>query len=581
MCSLNQFFNAVNYALQITNYHNLFLKVKQYQILESVILKRDTIGILPTGYGKSIIFHLLPFAADYLSQNNTTNGNIALIVTPLNAIIDDQISFLKKHGIEAVALNAISVAHVERESDNEEDGTKTSVDRDCQENGLALDPSTKRDIKEGKFKIIYAHPEAFISCKEGRKLLMSNVIQQNVFACVIDEGHLVQEWGVEFRKDFAKLSQLGSIFPEAPLLVLTATAPKHLQEALTSSLLLNNPRKIVANLDRPNIFIHKEKRLPASTGEESFRSILLPIVNGLKDKLRQYPLTIIYLPLKWCGYAYKLFLDEMGEKSHIPPGDRTPEKCLFAQFHAPQTQLMKDEIMKQLQGPDETRSIRVVFATVAMGIGVNIFDIRHVVHISAPGTIESYYQEIGRAGRDGKPAKASIFYNGHDVSTNKPGMTTAMRNFCSENEKCLRDLILDYLGSPSHSMKKILRHSCCSNCSKLCECLSCQIELGEIHVGEAGHIDQDDGVSVIRYVSPIQRTKMKRLMQKYRLHLGQTGHHIGGIDQRTGVTLELIESIVSKCEDIKSAEDMLLKFEIWDMKHAQSFFKIINDVCQQ
>ena len=104
--------------------------MKQYQILESVILKRDIIGILPTGYGKSSIFHLLPFAADYLSQNNALNGNIDLIVTLLTAIIDDQISFLKKHGIEAVVLNAISVAHVKRESDNEEDGTKTSVDRD-------------------------------------------------------------------------------------------------------------------------------------------------------------------------------------------------------------------------------------------------------------------------------------------------------------------------------------------------------------------------------------------------------------------------------------------------------------------
>ena len=171
----------------------------------------------------------------------------------------------------------------------------------------------------------------------------------------------MQEWRVKFRKDFAKLSQLGSIFTEAPLSVLTATAPKHLQEALTSALPLNNPRKIVVNLDRPNIFIHKEKRLPASIGEESFRSMLLPIANGLKDKLKHYPLPIIYLTLKWCGYAYKLFLDEMGKKSHIPPGDRTPEKCLFAQFHVPQTQLMKHEIMKQLQGPDETRSIRVVF----------------------------------------------------------------------------------------------------------------------------------------------------------------------------------------------------------------------------
>jgi hypothetical protein len=116
-------------------------------------------------------------------------------------------------------------------------------------------------------------------------------------------------------------------------------------------------------------------------------------VNGLKDKLRQYPLTIIYLPLKWCGYAYKLFLDEMGEKSHIPPGDRTPEKCLFAQSHVPQTQLMKHEIMKHLQGPDETRSIRVVFATVAIGSIESYFMI--IVMAWGRGTSLLYIYSLG------------------------------------------------------------------------------------------------------------------------------------------------------------------------------------------
>ncbi len=79
--------------------------------------------------------------------------------------------------------------------------------------------------------------------------------------------------------------------------------------------------------------------------------------NELKKKLKQYPLTLIYLPLKWCGYAFKMFLEEMGEKSYFPIGDKRPENCLFAQYHAPQTQLMKDEILRQLQGPDECRSI--------------------------------------------------------------------------------------------------------------------------------------------------------------------------------------------------------------------------------
>ena len=124
MFLLNQFFHAIKYALRVTNYENIFLKVKQYQVVESVLLKRQTIGILATGYGKSVIFHLIPFAADYLYKNfngrNIQNGNIILIITPLNAIIDDQISILKKHGIKATVLRADTITAITKESDTEE-----------------------------------------------------------------------------------------------------------------------------------------------------------------------------------------------------------------------------------------------------------------------------------------------------------------------------------------------------------------------------------------------------------------------------------------------------------------------------
>ncbi|XP_028408660.1 uncharacterized protein LOC114531216 [Dendronephthya gigantea] len=526
---------------------NYGLYFKQYQILESILVKkRDTIGILPTGYGKSVIFHILPYVADYLNTsihvrkgNTTTHGNIVLVITPVNALIDNQITILQEQGVQAAILKTVSKSHSKKESDVECNAEAATTDI-CEDNvhvaELSVNSTTKENIKEGMFKILFAHPEAFISCKEGRRLLLSKVLQQNVIACVIDEGHLVEEWGVEFRKDFAKLFQLGLLFPAAPLLVLTATAPKHVIEALKNTLVLSKPKVVVANLDRSNIFISKEKRLPSST-------------------------------------------DILREKNYFPPGDKKPENCLFAQFHAPQTEQMKNEILKQLQGPNESRSIRVIFATVAIGIGVNILDVRHVVHISVPGTIESYYQEIGSAGRDGKPAKASLYYNGHDISHSKPGMTTAMRDFCSQEDVCLRKIVLDYLGSPAPLASKdkcIQQHSCCINCSRMCMCLNCKQDPVELPYGFQEH----EPKPLLRSVSDAQRGKIRKQMKDYRLKLGKTGCRIGSIDTRTGVTLELIESIVSECDNVKSAEEMYSRFEIWDIEHAHSFFEIIENICE-
>ena len=104
--------------------------------------------------------------------------------------------------------------------------------------------SGKKDLDKCRFKIVYAHPESFISCKEGRKVLMSSSLQERIFTVIIDKAHLVEEWGKEFWKDFGKLSQLTSLFSSSPVLVLTATAPKHTPDALIIHLNLEKPRTI-------------------------------------------------------------------------------------------------------------------------------------------------------------------------------------------------------------------------------------------------------------------------------------------------------------------------------------------------
>ena len=143
---------------------------------------------------------------------------------------------------------------------------------------------------------------------------------------------------------------LASFFPNAPKLAMTATAPPAYQTVITNSVCLWSPLIIRLSPDRPNIYLEMHDRMPSWHSIDGYNAILEPLAKQLTEQRQAFPLTIVYLPLKYCGYAYRLFEREMGDEQFLKE-PRCPEMCLFAQFHIPQTEDMKRAILKDLLSP--------------------------------------------------------------------------------------------------------------------------------------------------------------------------------------------------------------------------------------
>ena len=267
--------------------------------------------------------------------------------------------------------------------------------------------------------------------------------------------------GDDFRPDFSRLGMLCALFPDVPVLALTATASKRDRAIIRNTLHLKDPLEVLVSPNRPNIYYKKLFRVGPDL--ESYESILQPIAEGLQKETVNYPLSIVYMTLKWCGFAYKMFDKILGGKQYYPSDtEAVPENRIFAQFHAPQTTKMKKHILKELTSP--VSKIRVVFATVAMGMGVDIQSIRHIIHIGPPCTVREYIQETGRAGRDGHLSTAVLFYNNADIGVNRKKIGQEIREYCHLENKCMRKYLLQCLDSELSDISD--GYLCCSNCNK-------------------------------------------------------------------------------------------------------------------
>ncbi len=300
----------------------------------------------------------------------------------------------------------------------------------------------KKEILTKQNKLIYMTPEYLITAEDFIKELADT---GNLAMVCIDEAHAVSTWGLDFRPGYTKLGVIRTWAPSIPILTLTATASTKVREDIVSILKLYKPELIIGNFDRPNLLIRVQERHD-------------DIMTNISDLLDKYTneYIIIYCKTRDETDALAKKINDLG----INCGS----------YHAGMSDMERQAVQQDFIDGD----IKCIIATIAFGMGINIPNVRLVVHYNCPKNIESYYQEIGRAGRDGKPSECVLFYSTKDFKTNrfflKSIQNPAQLIYQEKQIKCIEK----YVYSPECRRKLILENfgqkmdSCtnCDNCLK-------------------------------------------------------------------------------------------------------------------
>ncbi len=316
----------------------------QAAIIEAVLAGRDALVLMPTGGGKSLCYQIPALL----------RPGAGLVVSPLIALMQDQVRALHELGIEAAFLNS-------------------TLSREEQADVI-------RRLKAGDIQLLYVAPERLVQ-PQTQSLLAD--VPLSVIA--IDEAHCVSQWGHDFRQDYLALDRLGELFPSVPRLALTATATQIVRDEIVERLALNDPGVFVSPFDRPNIrYAVQPKTDP--------RRQLGEFLRGHTGRTG-----IVY-----CLSRKKV--ESMAESLQRDGFNALP-------YHAG----LSAEMRADHQHRFLTEEAVIIVATIAFGMGIDRPDVRFVVHLDLPKNIESYYQETGRAGRDGEPADAWMVYGLQDV----------------------------------------------------------------------------------------------------------------------------------------------------------------------
>ncbi|MEE9438098.1 MAG: DNA helicase RecQ [Saprospiraceae bacterium] len=313
-------------------------RTPQEEIIRHTMSGKDALVIMPTGGGKSLCFQIPALASDGLT----------LVVSPLIALMNDQVMNLKQVGVSAAALHSNMTSQETME--------------------------VERKINNNEIKLLYMSPERINN--DNTKRYLSNC---NIKLIAIDEAHCVSIWGNDFRPDYVQLATLRNTFPSVPILALTATADETTQQDICTQLKLNDPKVFISSFERKNIVTYSH------AGQKK----LDKIAHILSDYREE------------CGIIYCL-----SRKDTEKVSARLNSLGLNTDYyHAG----MNAEDRYRVQRAFQNDQIKIICATIAFGMGIDKSNIRFVIHHNMPKNLEAYYQEIGRAGRDGNPAVAHLF----------------------------------------------------------------------------------------------------------------------------------------------------------------------------
>ena len=334
----------------------------QQQIIESIGLGRDTLGLMPTGGGKSLTFQVPAMALE----------GVCIVVTPLIALMKDQVQHLRQRGILAAAVYS----------------------------GMQRDDILRvlENCILGRTKFLYVSPERLSS-----ELFISKLRHMRVSFITVDEAHCISQWGYDFRPSYLEIANIRALLPNVPVLALTATATPQVVEDICEKL----SQQPAANSQQP-----KAGKTGSHNVEHGFavfrmsfeRKNLTYRVKNCADKLQE----LIHTFTHTSGSAIVYVRSRRRAKEIAQELTNTGLSATF--YHAGLEHEVKDQRQRDWQ-QDRTR---IIVATNAFGMGIDKPDVRLVMHYDCPDSIEAYFQEAGRAGRDGKPAQAIILYNNSD-----------------------------------------------------------------------------------------------------------------------------------------------------------------------